>query len=387
MRKLIYLIVILISAYQLGAQDRDLLDMKKSQVLKEEMAAIVKGATKDPELYNNIWSEFLKRVAKKDSTKWRFLNDMNIEFKTFEAQDNIPASLGFSYKLDLKYGKYTENLAKHSRGAQALNFSANGNVAFKKENNPIDFLESNLDYSFTKFKGGVTRVTDNSVLTELNNIEMELAKLDDPNSKEAQALWQKFNKNLKLNNQFYYGIAPKLGFESNQDFTKTQFTYGLVVSAGAKAWDDSNRLAQLNIFDYPFALIRWLLGTDKTLTPYGSTLPTIQFAVDFVNPTSDSLRKVALGELKPFPRSKLEAGFKTFIVRKGKENIFFVANARMYSEINPDDKIKNARLDVFNYYVFALQSSSGLFVSYANGKLPFDAKKDEVYSIGFNYKF
>jgi hypothetical protein len=387
MRKLIYLIVILISAYQLGAQDRDLLDIKKSEVLKEEMVAIVKGATKDPELYNNIWSEFLKRVAKKDSAKWRFLNDMNIEFKTFEAQDNIPASLGFSYKLDLKYGKYAENLAKHSRGAQALNFSANGNVAFKKENNPIDFLESNLDYSFTKFKGGVTRVTDNSVLTELNNIETELAKLDDPNSKEAQALWQEFNKNLKLNNQFYYGIAPKLGFESNQDFTKTQFTYGLVVSAGAKAWDDSNRLAQLNIFDYPFALIRWLLGTDKTLTPYGSTLPTIQFAVDFVNPTSDSLRKVALGELKPFPRSKLEAGFKTFIVRKGKENIFFVANARMYSEINPDDKIKNARLDVFNYYVFAIQSSSGLFVSYANGKLPFDAKKDEVYSIGFNYKF
>jgi hypothetical protein len=387
MRKLIYLIVILISAYQLGAQDRDLLDIKKSEVLKEEMVAIVKGVAKDPELYNTFWGEFLKRVAKKDSVKWRFLSDMNIEFKTFEAQDKIPASLGFSYKLDLKYGKYTENLAKHSRGAQALNFSANGNVAFKKENNPIDFLESNLDYSFTKFKGGVTRVTDNSVLTELNNIEMELAKLDDPNSKEAQALWQEFSKKLKLNNQFYYGVSPKLGFESNQDFSKTQLTYGLVVSGGIKAWDDSNRLAKLNIFDYPFALIRWLLGTDKTLTPYGSTLPTIQFAVDFVNPTSDSLRKVTLGELKPFPRSKLEAGFKTFIVRKGKENIFFVANAKMYSEINPDDKIKNARLDVFNYYVFALQSSSGLFVSYANGKLPFDAKKDEVYSIGFNYKF
>jgi hypothetical protein len=387
MKKLIYLIITLVPIYRLDAQDRDLFDLKKSQKLKEEMTAIVKGATKDPQLYNTIWSEFLKRVAAKDSLKWRFLNDMNVEFKTFEAQDKIPASLGFSYKLDLKYGKYTENLANHSRGAQALNFSTTGNVAFKKENNPIDFLESNLDYSFTKFKGGVTKVTDESFLTELNNIETELAKLDDPNGNEAKSLWQEFNKNLKLSNQFYYGVAPKLGFESNQDFTKTQFTYGLVVSGGVKAWDDSNRLAKLNILDYPFALIRWLLGTDEKITPYGSTLPTLQLVVDFVNPVNDSLRKVALGELKPFPRSKLEGGFKTFIARKGKENIFFVANARLYNEINPDDKIRNAKLDVFNYYVFALQSSSGLFVSYANGKLPFDAKQDEVYSIGFNYKF
>ena len=39
------------------------------------------------------------------------------------------------------------------------------------------------------------------------------------------------------------------------------------------------------------------------------------------------------------------------------------------------------------YFVMALQSTSGFYVSYAKGTLPFDARNDEVYAVGFHYKF
>ena len=70
-----------------------------------------------------------------------------------------------------------------------------------------------------------------------------------------------------------------------------------------------------------------------------------------------------------------------------KENIFFNANIRYYQELNAESEIISADLDDHIYFVMALQSSSGFYVSYANGKLPFDAKNNEIYSIGFNYKF
>jgi hypothetical protein len=166
-----------------------------------------------------------------------------------------------------------------------------------------------------------------------------------------------------------------------------QFTPGLAADLGAKAWNNKNTLAYINIFDYPFALLRLITGTDKKFTPYGSTIPTAQLVFDYVIPTSDTIRKNLAGNLDPFPRIKFETSFRTFITRIKKENIFFNADFRYYQELSAPDAIVQAGLDHHIYFVMALQSSSGFYVSYANGKLPFDATNDEVYSIGFNFKF
>ena len=79
--------------------------------------------------------------------------------------------------------------------------------------------------------------------------------------------------------------------------------------------------------------------------------------------------------------------FRTFVSRIEGENIFFNANVRYYREINASAAIKAANLDEYFYFVGALQSTSGFYVSYARGKLPFDAVSDEVYAVGFHYKF
>jgi hypothetical protein len=161
----------------------------------------------------------------------------------------------------------------------------------------------------------------------------------------------------------------------------------LTIGLGAKAWDNSNALAKLNILDYPFALIRLLTQTDKKFTVYGSTLPTAQVVFCYVVPQNDTIRENIVGNLDPFPRLNFEIGFRTVVSRIRSESIFFNADFRYYYEFGAHNGIIDAEMDKHMYFVMALQSSTGFYASYAYGKLPFDARNDEVYAIGFNFKF
>ena len=177
-----------------------------------------------------------------------------------------------------------------------------------------------------------------------------------------------------------------MSFESNQDFSKKQFVYGGDLFIGAKGWNNKSTYATLNIFDYPFALVRWMTGFDPKFTPYGSTFPTMQVTLDNVNPQNDPQRQAITGNLDPFTRYKLESSFRTFVTRVKNENVFFNANVRYYRELDASQAIKTAGLDDHFYFVMALQTTTGFYVSYSKGKLPFDAINDEVYAVGLQYK-
>jgi hypothetical protein len=351
----------------------------------EEIKVVIDGIINDPALYNSLWKNFVDQAVIKDTVKWQWLNDLNIQFKTFQTEDNPNASLGFTYDFNFDYASFKRH--GQNRRSNKFSFSATGNVAFKSELNPVDFLETKVNYSYANFSGGVVTRADTSVFTKLNQIEDALVREKNPQSAKAIALWDEFGKYLTLSNQYYYAFSPKFSLESNQDFSKTQFTPGLAIDLGAKAWNNNSTLAKFNIFDYPFALIRYIVGTDKKFTVYGSTIPIVQVAFDYVLPSSDSVRNALEGNLDPFPRIKIESGFRTFITRIKKENIFFNANFRYYREVSAPTVIENANLAEYTYLVLALQTTSGFYVSYANGKLPFDAKGDEIYAIGFNFKF
>jgi hypothetical protein len=358
--------------------------LKERGLSTDEIKEVLKGIIQDPDLYNELWKSFLDLQVVNDNSKFNFLKDLNIKFKTFQSDDTAITALGFSYDFKYDFARFR---GTGTRRLHDFGITANGNVAFNKKLNPNDFLESRLHYTFSFFQGGVIENTDAEILDSLNKIDDKLAAMKDPHSPEALKLWKKHGEILRLTNQFYYSIAPKFALESNQDFSKEQFTPGIIIGVGAKGWNTESVLSKLNILDYPFALLRLLTGTDKRFTPYGSTLPTVQFQFDYVVPKDDVIRKGLVDNADPFPRFKFEAGFRTFISRIRKENIFFNADLRYYKELNAKSTIKNAAMDTHTYYVMALQSTTGMYVSYAKGKLPFDAKKDEVYSIGFNYKF
>ncbi|AHF17023.1 hypothetical protein [Niabella soli] len=365
--------------------NRLVMTLKAANKKEDEIKTILNGIIKDPDLYNTLWQDFLKQSYTNKNKKFQFLDDLNIAFKTFQSKDSTTTSLGFSYDFNFDYAKFIEK--DKSRISHTLGLSAKGNVAFNKRANPNNLLETKVFYNYAAFIGGVIKQHDTSVFSELNDIETKLVKIKDMKSKEAIALWDEFGDKLKLSNQYYYGIGPKFAFEATQDFSKTQFTPGITIDLGAKAWNKKNILSKLNILDYPFALIRLITGTDKSFTVYGATIPTVQLTLDYVIPSNDSTRRKLIGNLNPFPRFKFETSFRTFISRIRKENIFFNADYRFYQELAAPAAIKNSNFSSANYFVMALQSTSGMFVSYASGKLPFDARNDQVYSIGFSYKF
>lgn len=369
-----------------GNQINDVIqNLKAGHKNEDEIKATVNGVISNPELYNSLWKNFIDQAYEKESLKWKLLKDFNIQFKTFQTTDNPNSSLGFTYDLNYDFARFKEH--DKNRISNSFGLSAKGNVAFKKQFNPIDFLETKVHYNYSHFIGGVVTQKDTAIFTELNNIRFKLAEIRDMQSKQAIELWEQLGKNLELSNQYYYSLSPKFALESNQDFSKKQFTPGLVIDLGAKAWKKNNTLSYFNIFDYPFALLRLVTGIDKRFTIYGSTIPTAQLGFDYVIPSTDTLRQNLTGNLNPFPRVKLETSFRTFITRIKKENIFFNANYRYYQEINAPEEITNANIAINSYFVMALQTTSGFYVSYTNGKLPFDAKNDEVYSLGFNFKF
>lgn len=369
-----------------GKQINELIEFLSSSGKSEEsIKEIIKGSIDEPELYNELWKKLVYEAMNQDSSKWEFLNDLNVEFKTFQSADSSSSSLGFSYDFDFDYAKFKKR--DNSRISNSFGLTAKGNIAFKKEMNPNDFLETNINYSYSKFIGGVINKSNEEYFEKLNTIEDSLVNFENPNSAEAMRLWNKFGNYLTFSNQYYYSISPKIGFESNQDFSQTQFVPGVTLNLGVKAWNKENTLSKLNILDYPFAILRVITKTDNTFTRYGSTIPVLQLGFDYIIPQNDTIREQLIDNKDPFPRMKIESSFRTLVSRIGKENIFFNANIRYYHEINAPSGIKNENLDEHFYFVMALQSSKGFFVSYADGKLPFDARNDEVYSIGFNYKF
>jgi hypothetical protein len=351
---------------------------------KEVLQNILSGTLNQPQLYNDTWGSFVNYAVAKDSAKWSFLKDLNIKFNTFQSTTSSASALGLSYDFNFSKVKFKAN--DKSRTSHSINLKASGNVSFNRDVNPTDFLSTSLDYSFTKFFGGVVKKADTATFSALNNITDKLAFLKDPAGKEAQDLWKQYYSYLQFTNQYYISFAPKLSLEANQNFTSKQFVYSGNLALGAKAWNKNSALTWLNIFDYPFALIRWIVMPDTKFQPYGSTFPTFMAGINYVDPINDPARQ-AIGDTSGFERYNLESSFRTFVARVENESIFFNADIRYYKEIDASAAVKAAKLDEHFYFVGALQTSTGFYVSYARGKLPFDAIDDEVYAVGFNYKF
>lgn len=341
----------------------------------------IKEIFSKPDLLNDLFSKNLTLLEKKSSTPYKFIRELNLKPKTFQA-DSFPVSLGFEYNYE---NSWTKNKKRgKSLFLQNYDLSFNGDVAFKKKQNPNSFLESSFSYDGAFMWGGQPMKIDDATSDKIEEIEDSI--LERRLRKEPYLdLYQKVNSLITVTDQFYLGVKGKFAFESNQDFTKRQFSPGILIGFGAKGWNKNEALRYLNILDYPFAVIRLLTGTDATFNVYGATFPSFLFGLDYVIPDNDTVRKNLIGNKDPFSRLRFEIGFKTRVARIGKEVIHFSSSFRWYKELNAANAIKINNLDRSTFFVASLESYTGLFVSYTTGKLPFDRKNDQVYALGFRY--
>lgn len=351
---------------------------------KNEIKERIDTLSKDPENWNNL-IEFIENYAnKKNSSYGKWLNDLNLEFKTFQNKDSTKSSLGFSYDLKIERAKITE--IGNLKNGKSISLESKGNVAFNKLVNPYDFLNSKISLNLFHTGGGVTIKETNNSLAYYANIRRKLATYESADEILKSAEWKEMNEKFVLKNSWIIKYDLNAGLESNQDFTKTQNSFGVRFGAGLKSWDKNNIASRLNIIDYPFELIRRISRYDGNIHT-GITIPSLLLGFDYVNPLKDTIRKNIEGELKPFPRMNIEIGFRTVLAEVSSQVLYFNSSFKYFNEIGASSRLKKNNYNDFSYFTASLTTSGGLYVSYSRGKLPFDRKNDAVYEIGFNYKF
>jgi hypothetical protein len=335
----------------------------------------------DPGVYNEIWGRVYNSIREKPDQL--LFKNLKLKFKTFQGSDSNRTSLGFSYKYDYEINK--KKNTDYDRSEFIAKINLGGNIAFKKNLNPMDFQSAKLEIGKNGFWGGTVNKLSADITKELNKINQQLAAIEDENELANSELWSQLTKAMGITNQYHYNFSVTGGWEGSQDFTKSQFTYGGELRFAAKSYADKNLLAQLNILDYPFALIRYVSGTDKSLNPYGAALPLVTIGVDMVKPTQDTIRKQLTGNSNQFARFRFEAGFRTLLLNINNVTLHFNAAYRFFNEINADAAIKKAGLNRSSFFTFSVTGADTYFISYSYGKLPFDRTDNAVYEMGFKF--
>ena len=341
---------------------------------KAAAGAIAEAVHGEPEALNKVLNGCLGGPS-------RLLSGLNLEFKTFKVGGSDSGSsfgLGYSYARDLTQNRVRATGANQT--GMALSVNARGDIAFERRANPNDFLESRASAHLFGSWGGFARVADTTVFNLLNALEDSLAAIDDPRQLAGSPLAARFGSEIRryLSTQYYLDFSLEAGLEANQDFSTKQVAFGALLGVDVKPWGKG----YLNLFDWPFAAIRWLSGYDAELEPRGSAFPTLIVGLDRMNPTADSARQ-AVASLKDYWRFRAEAAFRTEVSAFAS----FEADLRYYRELDASAAVRSASLDRFTYFTAALTTSPGPFFSFTAGHLPFDAQADQVYALGFRYRF
>lgn len=340
---------------------------------------------KEPDHINKALAPILER-----SNGLAFLKDIDFKIKGFEDKDG-KSGLGFSYDYTKtnELTDYVYNADKNFTTGMSWVFSARGNVAFDSAINPADFLETKISIAGFRDYGGVsnTEAATAAINSKLNQLDDAATSLEGAallaNREQVKSIVSSF-----FSDQFYLDYALDAGLESNQRFTQKQWTYGAKFDLEVKGYGKNSTLGWWNIIDYPFALLRVFTGYGNTtqFKPLGSTLPTLAIGIDQVDPVDNSSRE-AVGETGKFDRAKGEVYFRTPIARISSLDIFANIDYRIWQELSPSQKIKAAGIDNFNYVTFSISSSNGVFVSYSDGKLPFDIESQRIYELGWKINF
>lgn len=335
-----------------------------------EAVRLVTDFLEEPETLNEILQEALV-------PRIRLLKDLNLHVKTFTV-DTV-SSLGLSYSYSKN--SVSKTILNKATTTVALNaqVNANGDIAFRRVVNPKDFLETKASGQLYVSNGGIT-VLDSAAqagrLARRRELLMQAAASPNPEDNEAaQMLTAEMLQ--QFSTHWYVNLAFTAGYESNQNFSSTQLVFGFDLGLDIKPWGNGN----VNIFDYPFAAVRWLAGV-QNWKPRASTFPTFLIGLHRIDPSNSEARELA-GNTDIFNRFQAEIVFRTPLI----EGSYLDANFRYFRQLNPPQAIIDANLDEQVFFTAALTAPNGMFVSYTAGRLPFDQSNDQIYELGFRYKF
>jgi hypothetical protein len=328
------------------------------------------------------------------------IDALGLQFKYFESLDGGALDgLGLEYGYDRSLSEVT--LRPESEAPLGLDFALElrGNVAFDASQNPADFLQSGLRFDVFQHRGLLREVAgDRLEWTEedgqvLQALVLELAALDD-DALDDNPKWVAFRDKLRdflvgeLGTEVFWFAAGNVSFESDQKFDERQLAYGASGGVSIRSYDRESGWWKLNLFDWPGRGIRKLLGGKPVAWVEASLWPSIQLGFEAIDPTEDQARFAADPTQKDvYPRIRGEIVHKTFLADLLGQETWLSLGYRYFQEVGASRSIRQADLDDSHWFAAALELENGITLTYATGKLPFDATKDDVFQIGFKLHF
>jgi hypothetical protein len=349
---------------------------------RSRLPEVVRDALEEPATRNRLLKDDLKG-DEEDDEQWSPLKGLTLELKllTTDADRDLVPGIGYSYQKSI-------HIKKSETYLSGLDFSlsAEGNVAFDSSKNPKDFLVTSLSLDYFISQGGVEthKTPEGEKLIKMLHGESTKSKEELRNSSE----WREYHKRMQehLSTQVYFEAQLQASLESDQNFTNKQYAFELQACIEVKAWKNSSVEARYNIFDWPFSFVRLITGYDEQLWVRGASYPTVVIAVGRVKPIGEDPR-ATVGDPDDFWRVRADISFRTPVARVADTTVYFDANLRLYQELKASAAVKQARLDRFAYIAVDLSSETGVYASYAAGRLPFDRKDDRIFDLGYKFNF
>ena len=313
----------------------------------------------------------------------RLIGAMNLNFVTVQQGYTQGLALAYDWKKDLARTKHKQGSA---HGGFHTGFEARGLLATSADSNPEDFNEAALHSSFFYARGGaatpaIMRAHLRGLADSAAAYRPSEAYLSSPQYYNLMAgLWD------SLSTQFYFTAGPEARFESNQGGDRTQMAYGLRFGLDLKAWNPHRRLAKLNVFDWPAALIRLATGADSSWRPSGGAIPTVSVLLHNVIPGTNAERDSVLN-LDPFSRLSVEVRYRTKLTSVAEGPVWLSAEWRRHNEISPDDAIVSAGLHQHSRLQLRVETPGGFVLSWATGNLPLSESSDDRFGLGFQFKY
>jgi hypothetical protein len=353
-------------------------------------------------------------IDKLDEQKFKY-KGLTLKFKAFESDNEPNFGIEYDYSLSRTFGNSSKNLscndngspencASHFRTSGSVDFQSKGTFAFEDSNNPLNMIDTKLSLTghLGYFSGESLKHNDEFKRRSRKAIEDYTENGEIPFSEYAKNIVGRNPLNTyreALGVTFIASASADIGYETDQTFSASQFTYGGSIYASLNDYRQDSNLKWFNIVDYPAAIVRFMTGLDDDLNPRGTQFPFFRFAVAQVDPDDQAPRFLLAGDGSNYTRINFEASYSaplfklpTFgldaLKKYSDDTVFLTANYRYYRELSPSDAVRAANLTDQRLWTVSLTGLfGGMYVSYSNGELPLDVDRDNVVELGFKTHF
>ena len=347
---------------------------------------IVKGLSQE-DVFQRVSGPLLQRIYDPRETNNQFLaflTDWHLRPKLFQAtgsSNNATFGVEFEYAKALASHVLNED-SRHPAGI-ALSLEAQGDVALEARKNPNNLIEAGGAFHFFQGLGGIepgyTPTPESAA-----NLQRTIQAAAGGDRTAYQTAVKEFTAHMRPH--LFYDVQAHGTYETDQQFDNRQWTYGGKLSVAFRDWRARSDLGWFNVFDYPFAALRSLIGREE-FQPSGRTFPSLVAGLDLVDPSQNDARLAVDPDRDTYARVRVEVGFKTPVMQYGADTLYVTAAFRHFHELGSSTAVRAARLDKSDYFVARLDLPYRFNLSYATGKLPLDRRNDQVYAVGWTLGF